>query len=124
MRARRLLLLPLLLAVFLLGVLRDTAASEDALRIHVVCPEHGELLHANVTRRDHAEIKSAETQKAHSGCTLAELGPLPSVVPELPPTLVLPEARPLIARSAAPRGPPPGLSPLVCAPKTSPPRMS
>lgn len=121
MRKNRLLLLPLILGLFLLGLLRDVAANEDALRIHVVCPEHGEIVHAKATTHGQSELTTAPEDEHHSSCELADLGSLPTILGPTPPTVSAPEQWSEIAANLAPRGPPVTRSPLINAPKTSPP---
>lgn len=117
-------LAPLVLLAFVLGLVRDLAQHMDEARLHAVCPEHGELVHI-VAAGGHAharEIRALPVQDhGQDGCTLAELGGAPPLV--LPPPIAvsfapevgLPDPRPLAVASPSRR------PPLEHAPKTSPP---
>lgn len=115
----------MVLAVFLLGLFRDVAVDVDELRLHVVCPEHGEVLHAAATgeQGQGPEWRALTPEEHGGGCALADLAPAPGGLPALFPELVGPEAPPIIATGSAPRAPPTA-APLRFAPKTSPPRLS
>lgn len=124
---RRAFPLLIVLAVFLLGLFRDVAMEVDALHRHVVCPEHGELLHtaagAGQERGEQQEWRAVAPDEHGDGCVLADLGLAPGGLAEPFPEFVPPEAPPIIATGSAPRAPP-AASPLRFAPKTSPPRLS
>ncbi len=65
-----------MLVALLLGIVQDSASRADAAHTHVVCPEHGEQLHADAnvapeTERRTTEIRSLAAQEHGLGCTLA-----------------------------------------------------
>lgn len=122
-RSRKLVLLPLVLLAFVLGLVGDLAQHMDEMRAHVVCPEHGERIHvlSQATHAHAREYRATPDVDHDAGCQLAEMGPRP--VPVLPPPVATVEA-PFVsvpAPSAPALHAPPPRSPLEQAPKTSPP---
>ena len=110
-----------LLAV-LLGMFEGVAALADQTRVHVVCPEHGELIEAShVPGVPHETLANATLDRHELGCALALFGHPPPVI-ELPtpPSLLLPPLPdpecPVLGSSEGTTA-----APLLAAPKTSPP---
>lgn len=122
MNLRRLLAL-LLLAAFVIGLSEDLLLRADAYALHVVCPEHGELIHAAVGSESPDPSVRAQPSEQHAvGCELAALGSAPLAVQ--------PPAPQVTDATAEPPALPP--APLIdqdvvvalvlgYAPKTSPP---
>lgn len=120
---RRLLSL-LLLVAFAMGLGEDLLVRADAYALHVVCPEHGELVHAAVgDTSNERSLRQAPDAEPHGvGCELAALGNAPPALqaPAIPTAVAQAEARPL---PPAPLIDPDIVVALVLgyAPKTSPP---
>lgn len=113
----------LLLAAFIIGLAGDLLRRGDEYAIHVVCPEHGEILHAQPSRPVGAHsIKALPTSAHTNGCELAVMGPTPTPAP--PPELI---SAPLLtltllpAPADAPTRDRRAVAVLGYAPKTSPP---
>lgn len=108
----------------LIGLWAQTARQADRLHIHVVCPDHGELIERVAHVDNHgARLVDADAAAGHDdGCLLAWATPVGGWVPPAPvAALQHPEAEPtptVILTAAV------GVSrpPLRDAPKTSPPR--
>ncbi|MDP2314769.1 MAG: hypothetical protein Q8P41_17830 [Pseudomonadota bacterium] len=125
MRLRRPFLIFTLLLAAVFGIVVGGAQSADTLRDHVVCAEHGDLVHmpeVTASASGTSELR-ALPDSDHTRCVLGEFAPAPST--ELPaPPLVLPDLRVAFALDPPARALPPAQSslPLLrCAPKTSPP---
>ena len=119
---RRLLAL-LLLAAFIIGMAGDLIRRGDEYAVHVICPEHGEIMHARATKptSDHG-VKQLPTTPHGNGCALAVMGPSPTAAPPPGPLLapamlmanfMVPPDAPTLDRRA--------VQVLGYAPKTSPP---
>ena len=118
---RRQLISILLLVAFLLGLGQDLIQRTDALHGHVVCPEHGELLHVGVAPVS-GSAQWGAPEKHGLACALALPGGLLGVLAAAEPASVdvdLALVPPALAR--APAAPTAASSPLIVAPKTSPP---
>ena len=118
---RRQLISILLLVAFLLGLGQDLIQRTDAVHGHVVCPEHGELLHVGVSPAEGAARWTSP--EAHGlACDLALPSGLLGVVLAAGTALAL--DLPALAALDA-QDPPLAVvwvsSPLLVAPKTSPP---
>lgn len=121
-RLRRLLAILLLIA-FAVGLSQDLLRRGDDYIAHVICPEHGELIHAFAPNPPgERAIMALPTSRHSDGCELAVLGPWPT--PARPAAqITLPE---LQGRDLPPSVDAPTLDrrePRVLgyAPKTSPP---
>lgn len=125
---RMLLACAVLFSLFLRGAL-ETAALADSLHVHVVCPAHGELIHAvagDVEDRGSrvAEIRNAPSLDHEPGCVVpllanGQLDPaLPTPARVRPPPVWLDAPATVVAsvRSFSKR------NCLEFAPKTSPPQ--
>ena len=110
----------LLIVALLLGLVRDTAILADQVRLHVVCPEHGEVVHAAPVESRGSELRALAPSEHGGGCHLAALGPLPAIATPPAPEVAAAPSFPLLATNSAPRAPPVA-APLIRAPKTSPP---
>lgn len=112
--------------VLLFGLAGDTATRADGFHTHMVCPEHGEQLHAVAPDRPRGtgEITSAPDGDHQAGCVLALLGnapndrwlPTPPSAPSAPDWADAPPPAPSDATLVHAR------ARLEFAPKTSPPR--
>jgi hypothetical protein len=112
----------LAVATLLLGLWAQTARQLDTTHIHVVCPQHGELIEQVHTKGPaHAEIGVATLAAHDQGCVLGTWGPadpvttLPTPVALHTPDSVDAPAPLLAATDGVAR------APLLNAPKTSPP---
>lgn len=115
------LLATLFSALLMLGAGADAVAEADALQAHVVCPEHGELVHVDAVHHHGASVQSVPADDHGFGCHLSELG-LPPVVAAVAPALFVPAAIPVpLGTPGSPRAPPVRVAILLLAPKTSPP---
>lgn len=121
----------LLLALGLLAWIGGTWADRlhAYLVVHVVCPDHGEIVELapggpTVAHRAHdgTSIGDADVHDEHDhGCAslLCQVEALPVLALRHPPPTARPLVSPSFGTTAAPRGPP-----LAWAPKTSPPSAS
>lgn len=119
---RRLLAL-LMLAAFAVGLAQDLLRRGDDYVIHVVCPEHGEVMHASAPRPSSDRAVKALPASAHAnGCELAVMGPTQPPC-ALPLALALPAMASLVLPASAQAPTLDRRDPRVIgyAPKTSPP---
>ena len=88
-RLRRLLAL-LLLVAFAVGLGQDLLTRGDDYVAHVICPEHGDVMHAFAPQSaGEVGFKALPTRAHGKGCELATMGPAPT--PAQPaPSLTLP----------------------------------
>jgi hypothetical protein len=118
-----------MLVALLLSLLGDSASRADSLHAHVVCPEHGEQVHAGAAaspeaERRPSEIRSLDAAEHGPGCLLAMLAnlrgdlvlPAPSGVDVAEEWIVAPPPTCTEPGASAQR------DRLELAPKTSPPR--
>jgi hypothetical protein len=124
---RRLAALFVILFTALMGLWVDTVEMLDALERHVTCPVDGESVHA-VSEGPQArageqerELRAAPPERHEAGCVFNEHGPSPSPILLRPPTVAEQSWVELPAVRAAAALDPPSASPLINAPKTSPP---
>jgi len=124
MRLRRPYLILTLLFAALLGIVRGAAQTADALHTHVVCAEHGDLVHmaAGHASSTRSELSSLATDH-HDDCAMAAFGGPPVGAVTLPAVAVVehPEAAFVDLVAAAPRRAARAIPLLAAAPKTSPP---
>lgn len=124
MRLGRPFLIFVLLLVAAFGIVRGAAQTADALHTHVVCVEHGDLVHmsAGASYSSRSELRALASDH-HDGCALAAFATPPSSPLPAPPFARLDAPAPLTADARAPPSATASTSvPLLSnAPKTSPP---
>ncbi len=120
---RRLSRAALVLATVLLGLWAQTARQLDELHVHVVCPDHGELIEqASHIRSGVAQITGQDASAHNEGCLLAWAAPAGAIATPPPPIAIehpdgVDSPATILTASAGVSRPP-----LRDAPKTSPPR--
>lgn len=124
---RRLAALVVILGTALMGLWVDTIELIDALEQHVTCPIDGEAVHAlpvatnDTGEQGRSELRAAPPERHEVGCIFNEHGPSPAPLLITPPTVEEQSWVEVPALLAAAALDPPGIAPLVNAPKTSPP---
>jgi hypothetical protein len=124
MRLRRHYLVLTLLFAALFGIVRGAAQTADALHTHVVCAEHGDLVHMATGQAysKRSELSSLATDH-HDDCAMAAFGAPPVTPLAVPPIACVhaPESALPDLVATAEHGAVRAIPLLATAPKTSPP---